>query len=318
MKILIAYDGSSCADRALKDLRHAGLPNRAEAIVVTVGEQWLPHPAPATHEKVDGLKTLVPPEDTFEQPTPASEAARDLAFEACKTVLSLFPEWEVGSEVYRGSPATELLAKADEWGADLVVVGSHGRSALGRFILGSVSQKVVTEAHCSVRIARGSEDQTDSGQRIMVAVDGSPCSMAAVQAVTERAWGPGADAYVVTVYDLITPTAVGQFIPPVVSMVQEGNEGLRKRAQAIAEKAAEELRQSGLATSTIVGAGDPKHVLLEEAQSLAVDSIFVGARGLTRVDRFLLGSVSAAIAARAHCSVEVVRPRSLGRGSSSS
>ena len=38
---------------------------------------------------------------------------------------------------------------------DLIVVGSHGRSALGRFMLGSVSQKVVTEAHCSVRVARG-------------------------------------------------------------------------------------------------------------------------------------------------------------------
>jgi nucleotide-binding universal stress UspA family protein len=54
--------------------------------------------------------------------------------------------------------------------------------------------------------------------------------------------------------------------------------------------------------------GDPKHVLLDEAEQWGADCLFVGARGLSRIERFLLGSVSAAVAARAQCSVEVVRP----------
>jgi nucleotide-binding universal stress UspA family protein len=67
------------------------------------------------------------------------------------------------------------------------------------------------------------------------------------------------------------------------------------------------LRTRGLAVSSVIKEGDPKHVLLDEAEPWEADSLFLGARGLSRIERFLLGSVSAAIAARAHCAVEVVR-----------
>jgi nucleotide-binding universal stress UspA family protein len=54
--------------------------------------------------------------------------------------------------------------------------------------------------------------------------------------------------------------------------------------------------------------GNPKSVLVEEAESWGADCVFVGARGMRGVGHLLMGSVSAAVAARAHCSVEVVRP----------
>ncbi|MEW6736845.1 MAG: universal stress protein [Acidobacteriota bacterium] len=57
----------------------------------------------------------------------------------------------------------------------------------------------------------------------------------------------------------------------------------------------------------MIKAGDPKTILLNEAEQLNADCIFIGARGLNRLRRFLLGSVSTAIASRAHCSVEIVR-----------
>ena len=58
--------------------------------------------------------------------------------------------------------------------------------------------------------------------------------------------------------------------------------------------------------STVVE-GDPKQVLLNEAQDWGADCIFLGSLGLTRFERFLLGSVSTAVVARAHCSVEIHR-----------
>jgi nucleotide-binding universal stress UspA family protein len=67
------------------------------------------------------------------------------------------------------------------------------------------------------------------------------------------------------------------------------------------------LQTQGLEVSSVIREGDPKHVLLDEAAHWEADGLFVGARGLSRVERFLLGSVSAAVAARAPCSVEVVR-----------
>jgi nucleotide-binding universal stress UspA family protein len=74
------------------------------------------------------------------------------------------------------------------------------------------------------------------------------------------------------------------------------------------------LRSRGLTVSSVIKEGDPKRVLLDEAEQWEADCVFVGARGLSRIERFLLGSVSAAVAARSHCSVEVVRPALSGAG----
>jgi nucleotide-binding universal stress UspA family protein len=68
------------------------------------------------------------------------------------------------------------------------------------------------------------------------------------------------------------------------------------------------LYKHGLKVSYAVFTGDPRRVLVNEAEDWRATTIFAGARGLNGFDRFLLGSVSAAIASRAHCAVEVVRP----------
>ncbi len=86
------------------------------------------------------------------------EEATDFAARARDRVRSFFPGWEARAEGLAGKPSWELIKKADEWNPDLVVVGSRGRSALGRFILGSVSTALVTKAHCSVEVVRGATD----------------------------------------------------------------------------------------------------------------------------------------------------------------
>jgi nucleotide-binding universal stress UspA family protein len=80
-------------------------------------------------------------------------------------------------------------------------------------------------------------------------------------------------------------------------------------SEAIANAAADRLRRAGLAASASVLSGDPKHVLVEAAREWEADCMFLGARGLTRVERFLLGSVSTSVAMHAPCSVEVVHPQ---------
>ena len=79
--------------------------------------------------------------------------------------------------------------------------------------------------------------------------------------------------------------------------------------EEIVATAAEKLQACGLDVFEIVKKGDPREVLVEEADRLRSDCIFLGARALRRRDRFLLGRVSTAVATRAQCSVEVVRPR---------
>ncbi len=68
-----------------------------------------------------------------------------------------------------------------------------------------------------------------------------------------------------------------------------------------------ELSAIGLIASTLVVVGNPKTYLVEEAERWEAHCIFLGAKGHNSIERLLLGSVSAAVAARAHCSVEIVR-----------
>jgi nucleotide-binding universal stress UspA family protein len=196
--------------------------------------------------------------------------------------------------------------------ADLIVVGSHGRTALGRLFLGSISQWLLNEARCSVRVARGKIDEPDFPVRLIVGLDGSRNAHAALEQVAARNWPEKSEVRVVVVDQLLEPTVVGEFIPVVSQTVDEGNCEENEHSRNLASAAATRLRAKGLRAEAVVKIGDPKHELVKFAEEWRADCIFVGATGLTsRVERFLLGSVAGAVAARAHCSVEIVRKKSL-------
>jgi nucleotide-binding universal stress UspA family protein len=81
----------------------------------------------------------------------------------------------------------------------------------------------------------------------------------------------------------------------------------KARIKKMIDEAVVRLTAAELKTDVVVKEEEPKRLLVAEAESWGADCIFVGARGMGRIERFLLGSVSSAVAARAHCSVEVVR-----------
>ena len=131
---------------------------------------------------------------------------------------------------------------------------------------------------------------------------------AAVAAVKTRCWREYSEIRLCAATEDITPSAIGRFISPVVHMVEEINESERQWIEKLADNALQALRSAGTPSSLHIHAGNPKEVLVDEAEHWDADCIFVGANAFgSRVERFLLGSTSAAVAARAHCSVEVVR-----------
>jgi nucleotide-binding universal stress UspA family protein len=305
MKLLIAYDGSSCADAALDDLRHAGLPRIAEALILSVADVVLPPPSRLESDVPD----LVPPmvQRAWTLATQAVEEAHALALQARDQVLTSFPDWEVRVEACADSPSWAVIKQAETCQPDLVVVGSHGRSAMGRLLLGSVSHTILTETHGSVRVGRSRSQTAETPLRLLLGVDGSPDAAAAVRAVAGREWSAGSTARLVTVLDTRMFTALA-FRPP-EAWATAGDEEAQAWVPRMVEAMAEPLRTRGLLVSSVLKEGDPKQGLLDEAEHWGADCLFVGARGLSRIERFLIGSVSAAVAARAHCSVEVVRPR---------
>ncbi len=304
MKLLIAYDGSECSDIALADLERAGLPREMEVMVVTIAEVWVreeltddaPEPEQASAAYVMTLRARQ-----------GLQEAETLARRAADSLAVTFPDWKIETRVYPDSPAWGVLRAADEWKPDLVVMGSHGRGALGRFILGSVSQKVLTEARGSVRIARRHAEVPGSPIRLVIGVDDTPDSREAVQVVAARAWPAGTSVRVVAA---IEPTDLPIGVPmnyDVTQWVQEGTAQLRQRITAAAESSVETLKAAGLLADALITDGAPVSLLISEAESLGADAIVLGARGHRFMERFLLGSVSSAVAARAGCSVEVIR-----------
>lgn len=318
MRILIGYDGSDSAEAALDDLQRAGLPTEAEALVMSVTEIWLPQPPPSSFEIVEQAREVHVPADmrrVYAKGSLAMEEAESLAERGAARLRVNFPGWKIAATAVVGSPSRELIMQADQWHPDLIVVGSHGRSKLGRLILGSVSQGVLTYARCSVRIARGRIEEPDTPVRIVVGVDGSPASTAGIGEVESRIWPLKSEVRLIAVNNPLTPTLVGHLIPPVAKTIEESNQADREWLKKTLEISTERLRRSGLKVQTEVRDGDPKRVLVEAATEWGADCIFVGSIGFGNpFERFVLGSVSAAVAARAHCSVEVVRPRNTTGG----
>jgi nucleotide-binding universal stress UspA family protein len=313
MKILVAYDDSDYAKAAIDDLQRAGLPRDATAVVTSVVGTLLPSaalaldPMTAIGASHRVAATLAQAHAEREQ---ATEEANDLARKGVTRVRRCFPDWEVFAEPVVGSAAQAILQKADNWPAHLVVVGSHGRSALGRLILGSVSRQVASECSRSVRVARHVITRGNAPVRVIVGVDGSEAAAAPMRAVLSRRWPAGTEVRVVAVDDTFRPTGTVKMVPTATEWINESNDIQIADMDGMVHQAAEMFLEAGFDVSMQVAKGNPRDVLNEESRGWGADCIFVGARG-TMTDRtgdkVGLGSVAAALVSSAPCSVEITR-----------
>ena len=305
-RLLIAYDGSECAAAALQDLRAAGLPPELDAKMLTVADVWIPadpHPEPPAYPDLRS-KTIL---RAHAAALDALKQAQTTAEEGRAQLQKLFPKWRVHRLAVADSPAWAIARVAREFHADLIVVGSHGRSLLERFFLGSVAQKVATEAHCSVRICKPRPSDPAATRNILVALDGSKDSVAAVRTILDRQWPANTHFKLITVVDDRVESAVAWPGGYARQWVVQLDADAREAALRMIEKHASDLYGAGLKVDTHLSRGEPKQTLLNATRDLAADFIFVGAHGLHHEGKPSLGTVASAVAARAHCTVEIVR-----------
>lgn len=153
MKILLAVDGSPCSGLAIAELARLRLADGAIVQIVTVDASLEP-------SLLTGLPTAL--DELVRQQRAA--ATRRLA-EAVKTLQQLGPpNLSIVPKLLEGDPKEAIVNEAERWGADLIVVGSHGYGAFRRFLLGSVSEFVANYAPCSVLIARQKPDQAAAAE----------------------------------------------------------------------------------------------------------------------------------------------------------
>lgn len=148
MKILIATDFSECSMLALD---------------FVLGKHWAADTEICIVNAVEPIYTSYGIAGGYVQPMVDAhheqvQEARKLLAEKIEQLKKAFPECTINGFVIEGAPAECIIDQAAEWDADLIVLGSHGRKGFERFFLGSVAEKVVAHAPCSVNIVKKKKD----------------------------------------------------------------------------------------------------------------------------------------------------------------
>jgi nucleotide-binding universal stress UspA family protein len=309
MKILLAIDGSEASVAAVEEAARTPWPDGGVVRIVSVAEapflarQWAAPMPSGSYEEWERMFEKRSAETT------AQAMARFGEIAGAQT--------EARAKTLKGDPRTAILDEADHWGADLIIVGTHGYSALERLWLGSVSRAVASHAKCSVEIARRRKVQAAArnygkAMRILLAVDGSEFGDAAVEEIADRPWPPGSEVHVISAIHLpFTPGPEVWALPD--SYYYKLEKAGRDRAESVVKRAIARLRKCGasretpLTLTSEVVVGRPAETIIGIVEKWGADLVALGSHGYRGFTRFLLGSVSYAVASHAPCSVEIVR-----------
>jgi nucleotide-binding universal stress UspA family protein len=291
MRVILATDGSDDARAAAEWLGHFPLPRSAR--VLTLAVEPVPYAVP------DMLMIPALDERARAAVTATAEGAREI-------VAPRYPNAE--PRVVEGDPREQIVRVADEWAADLIVVGARGLTGLKEFVLGSVSSAVVRWAPCPVLVVKGRCQPLD---RVVIGVDGSPDSMTAARFFASL---PLERRTAVRLVAVVQPPAVP--LSAMTMRVQE-IEGMlsdfeRERRTVLAGALGRlegEFRDRVRTVEQSVLLGRPADVLVTESEHPDVGLVVVGARGLGPLKRLLLGSVSEQVLHRVGCPILVVKRR---------
>lgn len=308
MKVLLAVDGSPCSLAAVDEAARMPWPQGSEVKIISAVEM----PTPVV------VGTLPVPANYYAEWETALE---DQAVSNTTRALARFhvnagEGIAATASTIKGEPKIAILEEAERWGADLLIVGTHGYTAFERFWLGSVSRAIASHAHCSVEIVRRPEELNQAAgkkaMKILLAVDGSGCSDQAVDEVAERPWPEGSEVCVLSAIHLpMTPTPETWALPD--SYYSRIEKDGREYAEDITGKAVVRLKESNrwrdipLALTSQAIVGHAEEVIINAAKEWQADLIVLGSHGYRGFRKFLLGSVSQAVASHAPCSVQIVR-----------
>ena len=282
-EIVVGVDGSDHSAAALRwAAREADLRGH-DLVAVLVWDLFNQHHADGTHR--------FDPEYGTDQADAALAAAVEAALgaDAAATVVR---------RVVCDLPAPGLLSAADD--ADLLVVGARGVGGFRGLLLGSVSQQCLHHARIPIAIVRADSPEAGGRERVVVGVDGSEPSEAALRWALDE--GAAHKAVVQVVHAWETPVIYG----PVGGVSGSEMGGIESGAHRLVDDMIERLgeKAASVEVERTVVPGGPASSLLDAAEG--ADLVVVGRRGLGGFGRLLLGSVSEHVARHAPCPVVVV------------
>lgn len=280
LPVLVAYDGSADARLALQWAAHESLRSGVPVHVIAVNEIL-----PPTWGGVGGM-VVVTEGYVLDSSALLEEAAKALAEEGVTHVTTSQRTGPVVSELVQASGSASVL-----------VIGSEGHGAAGEALIGSVSQHLARHATCPVVVVRQPRD--DEARRIIVGIDGSSTSTAALAYACRRAETTGETVVALHGWHVRAPSTD-------VWASEPRNVDVGERERLLAESVAgvrEDHPDLHLEQEVVLVKPDKALVDASASASLVV----VGSRGLGYFSGLLLGSVSQAVLHRATCPVVVVR-----------
>jgi len=288
MRILLAVDGSSSSDAVIQEAAWRLWPQGSEFAVVTVVDPYFfPRAPQLLQEAIQSTRKML------------DEMARPLVDAG----------WTALPNVILDNVRHALPRAASEWRAQLLMMGSHGRGAVGRLLVGSTAQAVLRHAECSVEIVRSRRQGAEpkSGIRVLVPTDGSEHAEAALNTVAALPWPNGSQFLVIASPEY--PALVGEYPFYAPEQMTELTKVSHEHAGLAAREGAEVLAKAKLAVGCQVTEpkDTPAHSILSAAEEWKADLVVMGSHGRRGFDRLILGSVSETVALHSHCSVEVVR-----------
>jgi nucleotide-binding universal stress UspA family protein len=290
MRVLIASDLSEASDFAVQ--QGARMAAGGAVAVCHVMPEPATHALLAQDYEVDLQKQLAV------QPK-IGEALRGQWARLVSSELALDPELFIE----QGSSYEQILGRAEQWQAELIVVGTHGRKGLKRLLLGSVADQVVRAAHCPVLVARAPREGA-----ILAATDFADPALPAIEAAAAEASRRGRK--LVVMHAMESPregdAAMGLLGALPALDTPETRAARRALASQIINTALTRLHVKG---EIVIGEDDVLAETLRLADSLPAELIVVGTHGRTGLSRVVLGSRSSEVIEKAPCSVLVTRLR---------
>ena len=293
MKILIGVDGSAASLDAVR-LAAALIDPAADTVAVYFSPLELEKRLPLQRRQV------------------VTGAAAALFEECC----GLLPHGLANEPVMicsSKSAAVGILESADEWKADVVVVGARGHGSLERLFLGSVSRAVVHGANLPVLVVRAAPP-ADRGLRALACHH--PASAAAIARVAGRlAWPAATDGRVISVTESMLAGPLPAWLenrvrdPDVAAMAEAWKQEHDAEVAAVGGRLAEFQRTLPAVFQSrppIVAEGNPGERILERVKADGIDLVLLGRTPTDALSRWLLGSTSEAVLTHAPCSVLIV------------
>jgi nucleotide-binding universal stress UspA family protein len=238
-------------------------------------------------------------------PPDLDRAFRETAIEACseaaEKVRAHHPGLAVSTVTSTGSPGEAIVDASKE--AALVVVGARGLGAVRGMVLGSVSTHVAAHAHCPVVVVREAPTHTLADARVVVGVDGSEVSAAAIRFAFEQADSRGVGLTVAHTWQLDSIEGAAASMAWTVDTDEISEEERSVVAEAVAGFADQ---YPSVDVRRVVTQGHPVHELARLSENAAL--LVVGTRGRGAVSGWLAGSVSQSLVRAAHCPVAIVHP----------